>query len=135
MPIFSQESPFKLDVIAKDLYDASIVSVDFLASEGAITFGAVDDRGDLRLLQFDAQRELRLPRLITLTNSYWDVEVSSNEVAKLVRRTEYHMGPTPVKSVMVARRKTAEDRVAPQTTVVYGVCFLRGRDNNAEHRP
>jgi hypothetical protein len=39
------------------LYDASIVSIDFLASEGAITFGAVDDRGDLRLLEFDAQRE------------------------------------------------------------------------------
>ncbi|KAJ9114950.1 hypothetical protein QFC20_001325 [Naganishia adeliensis] len=75
-----QESPFKLDVIAKDLYDASIVSIDFLSSEGAITFGAVDDRGDLRLLEFDSQQS------------------SSNEVAKLVRRTEYHMGPSPVKT-------------------------------------
>lgn len=134
MPVFSQESPFKLDVIAKDMYDASIVSVDFLASEGAITFGAVDDRGDLRLLQFDAQRESRFPWPNTLTKPYWNAEVSSNEIAKLVRRTEYHMGPTPVKSVMVARRKTAEDRVAPQTTIVYGECFLRGREKNAKRR-
>jgi hypothetical protein len=56
--------------------------------------------------------------LIYLSN----IESSANEVAKLVRRTEYHMGSSPVKSVMVARRKTAEDRVAPQTQIVYGEC-------------
>ena len=55
-PNFVQESPFKLDVIAKDFYDASIVSVDFLASEGSMTFSAADDQGDLRLLEFDTQR-------------------------------------------------------------------------------
>lgn len=51
-----QEVPFKLDVIGKDFYDASIVSVDFLAAEGSMTFAASDDRGDLRLLEFDMQR-------------------------------------------------------------------------------
>lgn len=71
MQYFVQESPFKLDVIAKDLYDASIVSVDFLSSEGAITFGAADDRGDLRLLQFDPQRESRVPCRIIPTRPYW----------------------------------------------------------------
>ena len=53
-----QESPFKLDVIGKDFYDASIVSIDFLASEGSMTFSAADDQGDLRLLEFDPQRRL-----------------------------------------------------------------------------
>ncbi|GHJ84497.1 hypothetical protein NliqN6_0899 [Naganishia liquefaciens] len=96
-----QESPFKLDVIAKDFYDASIVSVDFLASEGSMTFSAADDQGDLRLLEFDTQHS------------------SANEVAKLIRRTEYHLGQPTVKSLMVARRKTAEDRISPQTQILY----------------
>lgn len=55
---FFQESPFKLDVVGKDFYDASIVSIDFLASEGSMTFSATDDQGDLRLLEFDTQRRL-----------------------------------------------------------------------------
>lgn len=66
-----------------------------------ITFSAVDDQGDLRLLEFNPDQS------------------ASNEVAKLVRRTEYHIGQPVTKSLMVARRKTAEDRIAPQTQIVY----------------
>ncbi|KAJ9120594.1 hypothetical protein QFC22_002523 [Naganishia vaughanmartiniae] len=96
-----QETPFRLDVIAKDFYDVSVVAVDFLASEGMMTFSTVDDQGDLRLLEFNPDQS------------------SSNEVAKLVRRTEYHIGQPVTKSLMVARRKTAEDRIAPQTQIIY----------------
>ncbi|KAJ9115995.1 hypothetical protein QFC24_006836 [Naganishia onofrii] len=96
-----QETPFRLDVIAKDFYDVSVVAVDFLASEGMITFSTVDGQGDLRLLEFNPDQS------------------SSNEVAKLVRRTEYHIGQPVTKSVMVARRKTVEDRIAPQTQIIY----------------
>ncbi|KAJ9105514.1 hypothetical protein QFC21_001885 [Naganishia friedmannii] len=96
-----QETPFRLDVIAKDFYDVSVVAVDFLASENMITFSTVDDQGDLRLLEFNPDQS------------------ASNEVAKLVRRTEYHIGQPVTKSLMVARRKTVEDRIAPQTQIIY----------------
>jgi hypothetical protein len=49
-----------------------------------------------------------------------DPDSSANEVAKLIRRTEYHLGQPTVKSLMVARRKTAEDRISPQTQILYG---------------
>ncbi|KAJ9112295.1 hypothetical protein QFC19_000714 [Naganishia cerealis] len=96
-----QEAPFRLNVIAKDFYDVSVVTVDFLSSESMITFSTVDDQGDLRLLEFNPEQS------------------ASNEVAKLVRRTEYHIGQPVTKSLMVARRKTAEDRIAPQTQIIY----------------
>lgn len=114
-----------MDVIAKDFYNVSVVAVDFLAAENMITFSAVDDQGDLRLLEFNPDRKCALTAVFIpdLTTCFcFPIESASNEVAKLVRRTEYHIGQPVTKSLMVARRKTAEDRIAPQTQIIYGEC-------------
>jgi hypothetical protein len=52
-----QESPYKLDVIARDFQDASIVSVDFLSAEGKTSFVAMDTSGNMRVLEWDPERE------------------------------------------------------------------------------
>jgi hypothetical protein len=84
-----------------------------------MTFAASDDRGDLRILEFDTQRGSRELRYGTPADSP-RIDSSANEVAKLIRRTEYHLGQPTVNSLMVARRKTAEDRISPQTQILLG---------------
>lgn len=54
-----QEDPFKIEVLSRDLQDASTVSVDFLtAAEGhKASFVCTDREGVCRVLEFDPDRE------------------------------------------------------------------------------
>jgi hypothetical protein len=53
-----------LEVIARDFQDASIVAVDFLSAEGKISFIATDTSGNVRVLEWDPERESRsMPEL------------------------------------------------------------------------
>jgi len=54
-----QEDPFKLEVVARDFQDASIVGVDFLSAEGKTSFIATDTMGNARVLEWDPERESR----------------------------------------------------------------------------
>jgi len=46
-----------LEVIARDFQDASIVTVDFLSAEGKTSFIATDTNGNVRVLEWDPERE------------------------------------------------------------------------------
>lgn len=100
-----QEAPYKFTSISRDLQDRSVVAGDFLVAEGQATFVSVDRHGDVRLLEFN-------PR---------DPESLNGE--KLLLRTEFHTGSLVTCAKTIARRKTAEEEVAPQTQLVYGEYF------------
>lgn len=96
-----QEAPYKFMSISRDLQDVSVVSGDFLVADGQATFVSVDRHGDIRLLTFDPQ----------------DPESLNGE--KLLVKTEFHTGSVVTCAKTIARRRTAEEEIAPQTQLIY----------------
>lgn len=88
-----QEEPFKLEVLSRDLQDASTVSVDFMTSaEGHRAALVASDRdGVCRVLEYDPEH------------------ASSGD--RLIRRAEYHLGSRVTQSSLVARRGRAAGEV------------------------
>lgn len=97
-----QENPYKLTTISRDLTDRSLVSADFLVMEGASAFVSSDKNGDLRILTFDP------------------ADPDSLNGEKLILKTEFHCAAPLTASKTIARRKTAEEEIAPQTQLIYG---------------
>lgn len=97
-----QENPYKFTTVARDLTDRSLVSADFLVMEGASAFVTCDRNGDLRLLAFDP------------------ADPDSLNGEKLILKTEFHCASPLTASKTIARRRTAEEEVAPQTQLIYG---------------
>lgn len=97
-----QDAPYKFTAISRDLQDHSVVTGDFLVAEGQATFVSVDTHGDIRLLVYDKQHP----------------ESLGGE--KLLVKTEYHTGSIVTCAKTIARRKTAEEEIAPQTQLIYG---------------
>lgn len=96
-----QEAPYKFTAISRDLQDHSIVSGDFLVAEGQATFVSVDRHGDIRLLEYDRH----------------DPESLNGD--KLLVRTEYHAGSIVTCAKTIARRRAAEEEIAPQAQLIY----------------
>ncbi|ORY33060.1 cleavage and polyadenylation specific protein [Naematelia encephala] len=96
-----QEHPYKFTTISKDLQAVSLMSGDFLAQEGQVTFITNDREGEMRMLDFDP------------------ADPDSLNGEKLLLKTEYHIGAPVTCSRVIARRKTAEEEWAPQSQIVY----------------
>lgn len=96
-----QENPYKFTTIARDLTDRSLVSADFLVMDGASAFVSTDKIGDLRLLTFDP------------------ADPDSLNGEKLILKTEFHCPSPLTASKTIARRKTAEEEIVPQTQLIY----------------
>lgn len=101
-----QENPYKLTVIGRDLQQVSVMTGDFLAHEGSITFITTDKSGIMRMVDFDPT----------------DPESLNGE--RLVLKTEYGLGVPTTQSRVIARRKTAEEETAPQTQIIYCEQYL-----------
>ncbi|KAL1407554.1 mRNA cleavage and polyadenylation factor subunit [Vanrija albida] len=96
-----QENPYKFTTISRDLQDRSTVTADFLVHDGQVTFVTTDKAGDMRLLDFDPA----------------DPESINGE--RLMVQTEFHCGAAITASKAIARRKTAEEEIAPQSQLIY----------------
>lgn len=96
-----QETPYKFTTISRDLQDRSLVSADFLVMEGQVAFVSNDRSGDMRMLVYDPS----------------DPDSLNGE--KLLVETEFHTGAAVTAAKTIARRKTTEEEIAPQSQIVY----------------
>jgi cleavage and polyadenylation specificity factor subunit 1 len=99
-----QEDPYKFTVIGKDLQQVSVMTGDFLVHEGSVTFITTDKMGIMRMIDFDP------------------ADPDSLNGERLLLRTEFALGKPTTQSRVIARRRTAEEEVAPQTQIIYCKC-------------
>ncbi|KAL7421114.1 mRNA cleavage and polyadenylation factor subunit [Cryptotrichosporon argae] len=95
------EAPYKIVTISRDTQNRSLTTGDFLVQDGQVTFITTDRDGDLRMLDFDPS----------------DPDSLNGE--RMIMRTEFHTGTPVTCSKTIARRRTEQERLAPQTQIVY----------------
>jgi len=102
-----QEHPYKFTVIGKDLQLVSTMTGDFLVHDNSVTFVTTDRNGIMRMVDYDP------------------TDADSLNGERLVLRTEFDLGVPVTQSRVIARRRTPEDEVAPQTQIIYGELWSR----------
>lgn len=113
-----QEHPYKFTVIGKDLQLVSTMTGDFLVHDNSVTFVTTDRNGIMRMVDYDP------------------TDADSLNGERLVLRTEFDLGVPVTQSRVIARRRTPEDEVAPQTQIIYGELWSRPmRSERAPHHP
>jgi len=103
-----QEHPYKFTVIARDLQQVSLLTGDFLVHEQSMTFITTDNKGIMRMVDFDP------------------TDPDSMNGERLLLRTEFALGVEISASRVIARRRGAEEEHAPQTQIIYCKFFWDG---------
>lgn len=84
------------------MHDRSVITADFLMHEGQASFITNDRNGNMRLLAFNP------------------ADPDSLNGEKLLVETEFHTGAMVTASKVIARRRTPEEEIAPQSQLIYG---------------
>lgn len=117
--IFTQEDPFKLVILAKDIRRIGVATADFFFSEGDMSIVTSDDDGILRVYQYDPSgKTSRVSLFNACLTSTADPESKNGQ--HLLCRTEFHGQAESQTSVIIARRPQ-EDHVLPQAKLISGM--------------
>ncbi|BGP09960.1 mRNA cleavage and polyadenylation factor subunit [Rhodotorula toruloides] len=95
-----QEDPYKLVMLGRDYRPSRVEGSNFIVNEGKVAFVSNDDKGVLRLFEYDP------------TN------IASHAGQRLMCRTEYHAGAESIASTLFAKHLPNED--AKQSGILYG---------------
>ncbi|GAA5993443.1 hypothetical protein JCM5350_000095 [Sporobolomyces pararoseus] len=95
-----QEDPYKLVFLGRDYRPSRIASANFLVNEGRVAFVTGDDKGVLRMFEYDP------------TN------IASHAGQRLLCRTEYHAGSESIATMLFAKHSPNED--PKQNGILYG---------------
>ncbi|GAA5859437.1 hypothetical protein JCM8547_006821 [Rhodosporidiobolus lusitaniae] len=95
-----QEDPYKLVLLGRDYRPAYVSSANFLVNEGKVAFISNDDRGVIRLFEYDP------------TN------IASYAGQRLLCRTEFFAGDESTATMLFAKHQPGED--AKQNGILYG---------------
>ncbi|BGP26347.1 cleavage and polyadenylation specificity factor subunit 1 [Rhodotorula toruloides] len=95
-----QEDPYKLVMLGRDYRPSRVQGSNFIVNEGKVAFVSNDDKGVLRLFEYDP------------TN------IASHAGQRLMCRTEYHAGTESIASTLFAKHLPNED--AKQNGILYG---------------
>ncbi|TKA55836.1 hypothetical protein B0A53_02974 [Rhodotorula sp. CCFEE 5036] len=95
-----QEDPYKLVLLGRDFRPSRVGGANFIVNEGKLAFVSNDDRGVLRLFEYDP------------TN------IASYAGHRLMCRTEYAAGSDSYASILFAKHLPNED--AKQNGILYG---------------
>ncbi|GAA5916679.1 hypothetical protein JCM5296_000765 [Sporobolomyces johnsonii] len=95
-----QEDPYKLVFLGRDYRPSRVSNANFLVNDGKVAFVTGDDKGVLRLFEYDP------------TN------IASHAGQRLLCRTEYHAGSESIATMLFAKRMANED--PKQNGILYG---------------
>ncbi|BGP33959.1 mRNA cleavage and polyadenylation factor subunit [Rhodotorula toruloides] len=95
-----QEDPYKLVMLGRDYRPSRVEGSNFIVNEGKVAFVSNDDKGVLRLFEYDP------------------MNIASHAGQRLMCRTEYHAGAESIASTLFAKHLPNED--AKQSGILYG---------------
>ncbi|GAA5925405.1 hypothetical protein JCM1841_002835 [Sporobolomyces salmonicolor] len=95
-----QEDPYKLVFLGRDYRPSRVSNANFLVNDGKVAFVTGDDKGVVRLFEYDP------------TN------IASHAGQRLLCRTEYHAGSESIATMLFAKRMANED--PKQNGILYG---------------
>ncbi|GAA5941609.1 cleavage/polyadenylation factor CFT1 [Sporobolomyces koalae] len=95
-----QEDPYKLVFLGRDYRPSRISSANFLVNEGRVSFVTGDDRGVIRLFEYDPSN------------------IASHAGQRLLCRTEYHAGSESIATMLFAKHAPNED--PKQNGILFG---------------
>ncbi|GAA5906861.1 cleavage/polyadenylation factor CFT1 [Sporobolomyces salmoneus] len=95
-----QEDPYKLVFLGRDYRPSRISSANFLVNEGKVAFVTGDDKGVLRMFEYDPSN------------------IASHAGQRLLCRTEYHAGSESIATMLFAKHLPNED--PKQNGILFG---------------
>ncbi|GAA5965654.1 hypothetical protein JCM3765_000915 [Sporobolomyces pararoseus] len=95
-----QEDPYKLVFLGRDYRPSRIASANFLVNEGRVAFVTGDDKGVLRMFEYDPSN------------------IASHAGQRLLCRTEYHAGSESISTMLFAKHSLNED--PKQNGILFG---------------
>ncbi|GAA5885680.1 hypothetical protein JCM16303_003111 [Sporobolomyces ruberrimus] len=95
-----QEDPYKLVFLGRDYRPSRISNANFLVNEGRVSFVTGDDKGVLRMFEYDPSN------------------IASHAGQRLLCRTEYHAGSESIATMLFAKHAPNED--PKQNGILFG---------------